>query len=322
MNPRQADAIAKRTRKDYPDGFPAYGTDALRFTMAAYATLVLNINFDLKRCYDYCNFCNKRWNATRFDLMNNEPEQPCAQPERAADAYSFADRWIQSQLQRLKAQVTRGFKEYRFDNIANNIYHFVWDEYCDWYLELAKVQLRHGTEAQKIATRHTLVQVLEEILRIQHPLIPFITEELWQKVSVLAGTRTAKQSSSVSIQPYPEAQPALIDETAEQEIKILKAFIDAIRTLRGEMGLSPGERVPVLAQGDVERVAANQDYLKALARLSEVQLHEVLPDLGAPTQAVGNTSLMLHVEIDIEAAQQRLNKELERITGEIQRAEG
>lgn len=322
MNPQLAERIAARTRKDFPEGFTDYGTDALRFTMAAYATLGRNINFDLKRCEGYRNFCNKLWNATRFVLMNTEQAQPMQEARAPASAHSHADRWILSALQRLKQQVERGFKEYRFDNIANNIYHFVWDEYCDWYLELAKVQLQQGDAAQQLATRQTLLIVLEEILRLAHPLIPFITEELWQKVSVLAGTRTAKQSSSVSIQPYPEAQPALIDEMAEQEIKILKAFIDAIRTLRGEMGLSPGERVPVLAQGDVERVAANQDYLKALARLSEVQLHEVLPDLGAPTQAVGNTSLMLHVEIDIEAEKQRLNKELDRLNGEIQRAEG
>ncbi|HLS22011.1 MAG TPA: class I tRNA ligase family protein, partial [Paenalcaligenes sp.] len=279
-----------------------------------------NINFDLKRCEGYRNFCNKLWNATRFVLMNTEQEQPFAQPEPAADAYSFADRWIQSQLQRLKAQVTRGFKEYRFDNIANNIYHFVWDEYCDWYLELAKVQLRHGTEAQKIATRRTLVQVLEEILRIAHPLIPFITEELWQKVAVLATTRQADEQTSISVQPYPAYQEQLIDEAAEHEIQLLKAFTDAIRTLRGEMNLSPAERVPLLAQGDVKRISANQDYLMALARLSEVELHDQLPDLGAPTQAVGNTSLMLHVEIDVAAEKQRLNKELERLEAEILRA--
>ena len=321
MNPRQADSIAKRTRKDYPQGFPAYGTDALRFTMAAYATLGRNINFDLKRCEGYRNFCNKLWNATRFVLMNTETAQPFQQEPAPAKAHSFADRWIISALQRLKKQVARGFSEYRFDNIANAIYHFVWDEYCDWYLELAKVQLQQGNPAEQLATQQTLLRVLEELLRIAHPLIPFITEELWQKVAVLAGKRAANEDTSISIQAYPTAEDHLLDPEAEQEIKTLKAYTDAIRTLRGEMNLSPAERVPLLAQGDAQRVMLNKAYLMALARLSDVEVHEQLPDLGAPTQAVGPTSLMLQVEIDIEAERERLNKELERLKAEIQKAE-
>lgn len=323
MNPNLADQIAARTRKDYPEGFTDYGTDALRFTMAAYATLGRNINFDLKRCEGYRNFCNKLWNATRFVLMNTEQAAPMQHGEAALSTLSNADRWILSALQRLKQQVARGFREYRFDNIANGIYHFVWDEYCDWYLEIAKVQIQQGDEAQQLATRQTLLRVLEEILRLAHPLIPFITEELWQKVAVLAGTRDADEETSISIQTYPEVNEALIDEPAEREISMLKAYVDAIRTLRGEMNLSPAERVPLLAQGDAQRVAANQNYLTALARLSEVQILDSLPDnMGAPTQAVGNTSLMLHVEIDIDAEIKRLNKELDRLNGEIQRAEG
>src|SRR5699024_22712 len=289
MNPRQADSIAKRTCKDYPQGFPAYGTDALRFTMAAYATLGRNINFDLKRCEGYRNFCNKLWNATRFVLMNTETAQPFQQEPAPAKAHSFADRWIISALQRLKKHVARGFSEYRFDNRAHGIYHVVWDEYGEWYLELAKVQLQQGNPAEQLATQQTLLRVLEELLRIAHPLIPFITEELWQKVAVLATTRQSDEQTSISVQPYPAYQEQLIDEAAEHEIQLLKAFTDAIRTLRGEMNLSPAERVPLLAQGDVKRISANQDYLMALARLSEVELHDQLPDLGAPTQAVGNT---------------------------------
>ena len=321
MNPKQADSIAKRTRKDYPDGVPAYGTDALRFTMAAYATLGRNINFDLKRCEGYRNFNNKLWNATRFVLMNTEAQAPfmafCSPTE-----YSVVDKWIHSQLQRLIQTVERNFAEYRFDNIANAIYHFVWDEYCDWYLEMAKVQIQQGNPAQQLATQRTLIEVLETVLRLAHPIIPFITEELWQKVSIVAAKRTADESVSISVQPYPVFDEKQIDEVAEKQVAELKAQVDAIRALRSEMGLPPSERVPLLAQGDKDMLTRNTPYLKALAKMAEVELHDQLPDLGAPVQVVGTTQLMLHVEVDVEAETARLNKEIDRLTIEINKANG
>ncbi len=320
MNPRQAASIEKRTRKDYPQGFPAYGTDALRFTMAAYATLGRNINFDLKRCEGYRNFCNKLWNATRFVLMNTEGHPL----EQAAgeDELSFVDRWIISQLQRLESDVARGFDDYRFDNIANAIYHFVWDEYCDWYLELAKVQIQQGNAAQQLGTRRTLIRVLETVLRLIHPIMPFITEELWQKVSVVAGKREANAQTSLCIQPYPVSDPDRIDTGAEAQVAELKAQVEAVRALRGEMNLSPGQKVPLVAQGDRSVLSANAPYLAALARLENVDIVDHLPQVGAPVQVIGATQLMLHVEIDVEAERLRLGKEVELLEREIAKANG
>lgn len=225
-------------------------------------------------------------------------------------------------MQGLEQDAERGFADYRFDNVANAIYHFVWDEYCDWYLELAKTQIQNGTPEQQLGTRRTLIRVLEVVLRVAHPIIPFITEELWQKVSVVAGKRAADETTSISVQPYPIANPAAVDEQAVAQVAELKAQVDAIRALRGEMNISPAQRVPLIAQGNAETLKANSPYLAALGKLESVEIVDQLPtDAGAPVQVIGTTQLMLHVEIDVEAERIRLSKEIERLQGEISKAE-
>jgi valyl-tRNA synthetase len=337
--PETAPRVRKETEKEFPNGIPAFGADALRFTMASYASLGRNINFDTKRCEGYRNFCNKLWNATRFVLMNCEGQDcglkehtkaECApgQPFHGYLKFSLADRWITGELQRVEDAVARGFADYRLDNVANAIYTFVWDEYCDWYLEIAKVQIAQATQAgdesRARATRRTLIRTLETVLRLMHPVAPFITAELWETVAVVAGR---KQSDSIVTAAYPQAQLDKVDPAADAWVAQLKAVVAESRRLRSEMGLPPGERVPLLTLGEADFVQAAAPLLQALARLAEVRVVDgeaafAQATQAAPVAVVGPLRLALHVQVDVAAETARLGKEIARLLGEIGKAEG
>lgn len=323
--PEKAPIVEAKLRKNYPNGIAAHGADALRFTMAAYATLGRNVNFDLKRAEGYRNFCTKLWNATRFVLLNVEGKD-CGVGATANEPmqFSFVDKWIISEFERTVKEVTTAYEDYRLDNAANAIYSFVWNQYCDWYVELSKVQL-HGSEAEQRATRHTLGTVLEAVLRLAHPIIPFITEELWQKVSVTAGVRKADEDAFLMLQTYPTFDAAKVDADAVARMTTIQAQIDSIRNLRSEMKLPPSQKMPLLISGPEAECAAAAPYLQQLARLESVthveDLQQAAQGSVAPVAIVGDFKLMLKVEIDVKAERERLSKEAARLAGEVKKCQ-
>jgi len=323
MQPQLASKIEKATRRQFPDGIPAYGTDALRFTFASLATQGRDIRFDTGRIQGYRNFCNKLWNASRYVLINVE-DQDCGLDNREV-TLTHADSWIISRLQQVETEVDTAMNEYRFDLMANTIYAFVWDEYCSWYLELAKVTLTNPTSPQSLqrGTRRTLVRVLEAILRLLHPTMPFITEEIWQIVAPLAG----KKGDTIMLQPYPQAQPEKIDQAALEEMRWVMAVISGVRNIRGEMDIPPSKRLPVLLQngndGDRERLQRNKHYLIALANMgSIVWLDDGEDAPESATSLVGRMRVLVPRGsiIDKEAELRRRRRERAKVEENLNRA--
>ncbi|MBG7602455.1 MAG: valine--tRNA ligase [Gammaproteobacteria bacterium] len=327
MQPENAPKIEKLTRKDFPDGIPAFGTDALRFTFAALASTGRDINFDMGRVEGYRNFCNKIWNAARYVLMNTEGKD-CGQHGGSENEIelSIADRWILSRLQQATETTGKSIDSYRLDHAARTIYEFTWNQYCDWYLELSKTILNSGdsSEAAKRGTRRTLVQVLEQLLRLAHPIIPFITEEIWQRVAPLAGA----SGETISLQPYPVADASRIDAQAVKEMEWVMQFILGIRKIKGEMNIAPGKMVPVLlantTASDRQRTTDNRAYLDFLARTESIEI--LSADDEAPESAtalVGEMQVLIPMAglIDVEAERQRLQKEIDRLHGDQERTQ-
>jgi valyl-tRNA synthetase len=309
--------IEKYIRSHYRDGIPAFGADAVRFTFASLASFAITLNFDLNRCEGYRNFCNKLWNATRFVLMNTDG-QDCGQDEKSPITLSYIDRWIVSRLQRAEGEIETAFAEYRFDNAAAAIYRLVWDEYCDWYVELAKVQLRSADPLVLRGTRRTLVRVLEATLRLAHPIIPFVTEDLWQSISPLAG----KSGETIMRAPYPRAQREKIDEAAERDMAVLKLWTDKTRNMRSEGNVPPSEKIPFYATEypDIPDRNTTTQALIFLARLSSFDQVDRLPQSDSPIAVIDNARLMIQVQVDTTAERTRMQKEIARLEGEIAKA--
>ena len=309
--PETAPKVEEATKKLFPEGIPSMGADALRFTMASYASLGRCVNFDFKRAEGYRNFCNKIWNATNFVLMNTE-NQDCGYGATAAEprGYSFPDMWIIGRLNQTIEQVTQAYETYRFDLAAETLYSFVWNDYCDWYLELAKVQLQTGCASRQRATRHTLLRVLEAALRLLHPIIPFITEELWQTVAPMCDAKTA---DSIMLARFPEADREQIVQTTFEQMTVLQDLIGAVRNLRGEMGIQPNVKAPLFVES-ADDLADYLKYLPMMTRLTEAQQVAALPESeDAPVAVCNGARLMLKVEIDKAAETARLSKEAEKL---------
>ncbi len=325
MQPQLAKKIEKQTLKHFPEGMASYGTDALRFTMCSLASTGREIKFDVGRIEGNRNFCNKIWNATNYALMNCD-EQDCGQLGGEVEL-SLADRWITSRLQKAEQRVIEAIDVYRFDHAAEALYQFIWSEYCDWYLELSKPVLwdENATPAQLRGTRRTLVRVLETVLRLAHPLMPYITEEIWQKLKGLAGV----EGDSIMLQPYPVVDDRKIDEVAESDLNWVRGIIDGVRNIRGEMNISPGKSIPVLLKcGDAldqQRLNTNSQFLVKLAKLDSITwLDEACEAPLSATALVGALEVLVPMAglIDKDAELGRLNKELGRLQGEIKRLGG
>ncbi|MDH5545695.1 MAG: valine--tRNA ligase [Gammaproteobacteria bacterium] len=323
MQPHLREKIEKQTRKEFPDGIPAFGTDALRFTFAALASTGRDVNFDLNRVDGYRNFCNKIWNAARYVLMNTEG-QDCGESGGALE-FSLADRWISSAFQKAAKQVNESLSQYRFDHAAQAIYEFIWHEYCDWYLELSKpvLQSEQSREAEKRGTRATLVRVLDQTLRLAHPIMPFITEEIWQRVAPLAGV----DSETIMLQSYPQYDKSFVDETAETEMDWVKSFILGVRKIRSGMDIAPGKPLPVLLQNmsaqDEKFISSNSLFVQRLAKLESINpVGEDAPE--SATALVGNMKVLIPLAglIDKDAETARLNKEIEKLVKNIAGIEG
>ncbi|HGM0577660.1 TPA: valine--tRNA ligase [Neisseria gonorrhoeae] len=309
--PETAPKVEEATKKLFPEGIPSMGADALRFTMASYASLGRSVNFDFKRAEGYRNFCNKIWNATNFVLMNTE-NQDCGYGATAAEprGHSFPDMWIIGRLNQTIEQVTQAYETYRFDLAAETLYSFVWNDYCDWYLELAKVQLQTGCASRQRATRHTLLRVLEAALRLLHPIIPFITEELWQTVTPMCDAKTA---DSIMLARFPETDGGEIVQTAFGQMTVLQDLIGAVRNLRGETGIQPNVKAPLFVES-ADDLADYLKYLPMMTRLTEARQVAALPESGdAPVAVCNGARLMLKVEIDKAAETARLSKEAEKL---------
>ena len=318
MQPQMAEKIRKATHKEFPDGIPAFGADALRFTFASLATHGRDIKFDLNRAEGYKNFCNKLWNAARFVLMHCEDFETNGIPQPKTDA----ERWILHRLQHMLLNVEANFKAYRFDLAAQDMYEFAWNDYCDWFLELAKPALAGADAEAANSTRHTLLYVLETMLRALHPLIPFITEEIWQAVAPKLGIA----GSSISTQAYPEFDNALMNPAAASDIEWLQAVITQLRSIRSQMNVPPSKTVPLLLQGkadDPQQVARHEAGIRFLARIETIDWVQGEAPASA-SAVVGELKLLIPVAglIDIDAEKARLTKELKRIEIEIGKCRG
>ncbi|WP_223669657.1 valine--tRNA ligase [Kangiella shandongensis] len=328
MNPKAAEKIAKRTRKQFPEGIEAYGTDAMRFTFCAMASTSRDINFDLNRVEGYRNFCNKIWNAARYVLMNTEAQDTGLSNDSME--FSLADRWIKSELQKTIVEFEKAIETYRFDLASNALYEFTWNTYCDWYLELSKPVLYSDeySEEAKRGTRHTLVNVLESLMRLLHPFMPFITEEIWQRVAPLAGT-SSEERPSVMLQDFPQVNEALIDDKAEADIEWLKKVIVGVRNIRGEMNIAPGKPLDVMfrngSESDKARLEANKTFLSKLAKLESTQWLEAGEEAPmSATALAGDMEILIPMAglIDVEQELARLDKESEKLEKDLQRISG